>query len=596
MTNKPKQWGPRASPVGLGKLKTAIASTPGLSHLGVSGKDFSGKLAGDYQEVRVLGEDEEIPDELFSIGSDTVFGDPLSKAAPITGYGFHKRKFNGGAPVTPGVLLDFKADWVSAPQQETYEDRNGVTRSFFYYAVSGSEALSLKRRSGSTLLEVEKQVEIPMLRQGSNRFLSVSDSLVLGEKDGEYGALYFWWRLTGPADTWGFPTASIRYAALIRTETGGFTEVTGALSVPENPIAPVSAVVVAGISPAPGVAVILVAQYPPDVPSLPDGGEILWEVEHLSSAGSRAIQFVHSGPKFWIFITRDFGRTWEDPIPFLGFDTFTPATTPYAPNAETQPLIGWFPSYLDSDDVITNKPQEWPYFSAERIDWLRASVMVASSPVHQMLFSLILDGRDYPGVGMANWRVVVFRTADCWETWGEVATPLCARASAAPFPQEVETPVDFSPHVVRAGVIVVRCAMGLMSHEPRELRFIRSMDHGETWDEFSPVGLPLASSHQLGYFANARSASGKPVITVTAWDGESYRLYVSFDDCSTWSDRGRIHKPESFSNMDSGKVSPPVQTPINTFGVARYLPDDAARPLDPGCPWRLDGRYAYDGK
>lgn len=51
MSNKPKQWGPHASPEGLGKLRTAIATLPGQSHVSVSGPGFTGKKAGDYREV-----------------------------------------------------------------------------------------------------------------------------------------------------------------------------------------------------------------------------------------------------------------------------------------------------------------------------------------------------------------------------------------------------------------------------------------------------------------------------------------------------------------------------------------------------------------
>ena len=51
MSDKPKQWGPHASPEGLGKLRTAVATFPDQKYVSVSGPGFRAKKAGDYQEV-----------------------------------------------------------------------------------------------------------------------------------------------------------------------------------------------------------------------------------------------------------------------------------------------------------------------------------------------------------------------------------------------------------------------------------------------------------------------------------------------------------------------------------------------------------------
>lgn len=37
MSDKPKQWGPHASPEGLGKLRTAVATLPDQKYVSVSG-------------------------------------------------------------------------------------------------------------------------------------------------------------------------------------------------------------------------------------------------------------------------------------------------------------------------------------------------------------------------------------------------------------------------------------------------------------------------------------------------------------------------------------------------------------------------------
>lgn len=139
MSNKPKQWGPHASPEGLGKLRTAIATLPGQSHVSVSGPGFTGKKAGDYREVTSF--DPEVPpkalppDELFSTGGDVPFGPPVTKGSPLDAKGFHKVKGSYGMQIARSVFyLDTSPPTVANMYQQNYIDRSGRNAEYrFWY-------------------------------------------------------------------------------------------------------------------------------------------------------------------------------------------------------------------------------------------------------------------------------------------------------------------------------------------------------------------------------------------------------------------------------------------------------------------------------
>lgn len=599
MSNKPKQWGPHASPEGLGKLRTAVATLPDQKYVSVSGPGFRAKKAGDYQEVVTFEEESSVstvPDELFTAGADVKFGERVSKAAPITGIGFHKRKFTGGLQITANrYFFETRDDLVAKEYELTYTSRNGNLGYFRFFRRHGSVDLVIGNLYGKELASIGlNNATSPLLKTNGSRVLTTYKYCALGKnKEGGFSTTLLHTTLDG-VDWWGFPVSKVDFTTILFDKESGFSGVQGRLIVPPNPAGETSESPCVVMSPQPGHAIALIAQYPPDPASYEAAGEERWSND---AQPYRRVQFENCLPRFWFFKTTDYGATWSEPWRFYGFDTMTPVLNPSSPGGTNEPLLGWFTHIVSEDDAISDEPYPWP--GSERIDYTALSNMVASSPDHYLLFAVIRDRRRYPDIGDVQWRSVVFRTENGGVSWTEVETPFSSVASASPTKGSddkkltAEEAIDYSPFVVRDGLVIVKCAKGLQSHIARELAFIRSDDHGATWSEFTPSGLPLNTSHQLGMFSNAVSRGGKPLLVVPAWDGGAYRMYVSKDEGFTWEAKGTIHRPSEFSNMDNSPIAPPVLTPVNSFGVVRYVPNNPHSPIDPGCPWRVDARFEY---
>lgn len=98
---KPKQWGPRASPEGLGKLRTAVATTSDLPYLTVSGPGFVGRRADGFRSVTT---DAPLRFDLQDgwVSSSNGNTTPVTfVGAPGVGATFRKRAvFSGGATGT----------------------------------------------------------------------------------------------------------------------------------------------------------------------------------------------------------------------------------------------------------------------------------------------------------------------------------------------------------------------------------------------------------------------------------------------------------------------------------------------------------------
>lgn len=85
------------------------------------------------------------------------------------------------------------------------------------------------------------------------------------------------------------------------------------------------------------------------------------------------------------------------------------------------------------------------------------------------------------------------------------------------------------------------------------LRFLRSIDAGATWTEFSPLGLPEPFEH--GRFGDItvhkpKTADKPAVLMVNAWTGTAYRTYVSKDSGATWKKAGVIASSSTFRRLD----------------------------------------------
>lgn len=601
MSNKPKQWGPHASPEGLGKLRTAVATLPDQKYVSVSGPGFRAKKAWDYQEVVTTSEESSsssVRDELFSIGSDVQFGGHVGKAAPITGRGFHKRKIVGGIQITANRYIGEKSiDLVTREYELTYTSRTGNLGYFRFFQRHGAIDIALVNLYGKEFgLISNPGATSPLLKSDGSRILSTHKVCSLGKnKAGGFAATVLHNTLAG-VDGWGFPTSKVDFSTVLFDKDAGFTGAQGRLSVPDNPAGKTSEAVCSVMSAYPGHAIALIAQYPPDPTSYGAAGEELWSTDGYPA---RKVQFKNCLPRFWFFKTTDYGSSWGTPWRFSGFDTITPALNPKSPGGVNEPFLGWFTHTVLDGGALADDP--YPWIDSERIDYTTLSTMIASSPDHYLMFAVVRDRRRYADIGLVQWRSVVFRTADGGVTWVEVETPFSSAASVSPKKGSddktfmAEEAVHYSPFVVRKGLVIVKCAKGLQNHVARSLAFIRSEDHGATWEEFTPSGLPSTTSHHIGMFSNAVTPGGKPILMVPAWDGRAYRMYVSKDDGYTWKKIGKIHSPSEFSNMDNGLVSNPENTNVTAgaFGSIRYAPSNPLSPVDPGCPWRVDARFEY---
>lgn len=614
MSNKPKQWGPHASPEGLGKLRTAIATLPGQSHVSVSGPGFTGKKAGDYREVTSF--DPEVPpkalppDELFSTGGDVPFGPPVTKGSPLDAKGFHKVKGSYGMQIARSVFyLDTSPPSVSNLYQQNYIDRSGRKAEYRFWYRHGTHTGKMYKSLSNPIVQTSLGWGTTMLSEVGTRLLSSGKFIGLGSlEDGSYGMLWLMPQSGSPFDIWGFPTSTFLAISCVVDENGEPRYSSQVLPIPSHPSGVGNTILVAYTSPAPGEVILIVGRYPPDFPGDGSsvGGEVEWEWTggEVSGIITKVVQYENATPLFWTIKSKDFGETWSPPVPFTSFHTTTPAYyyKGYDHERSAQPLIGLWPVMFGVGDPISNPPQTCQgEFTPPRIDYLSLSSLVASSPDNLILFTPIYDRRDYVGVDeKVNWRSVVFRSNDGGVTWYEVETPFTSLASEAPAKdweggeKNAEGGVHFLPHVVRKGVIIVRCAKGLQSHKDRDLGILRSKDHGVTWEEVVPVGVPFGKSHRFGHFSNVLSPSGKPLLAVTAWDGAKYNMYTSDDDGDTWKKAGRVHRPGGFSNMDYGQVTAPENVTSLSFGVVRYIPRNPTLPFNPGVPWQVDGRYSYD--
>ena len=600
MSNKPKQWGPHASPEGLGKLRTAVVTLPDQKYVSVFGPGFRAKKAGDYQEVATTSEDGSVTDELLSVGADVQFGPPVGKAAPISGIGFHKKKYKGGEQIAVNRFWGYRTHNYSIDGYELpYTSRKGEKKKFRFYQRNTILDINVVNSNGKKLASIGMDgISSPLLNSNFSRFLLAPETVSLGRSDPYGFGIMTLYSTLDAVDAWGIPASKAKFISLLFDKNSGFSSIKGELVVPANPVGETSEVSFAAMSPQPGHAITLVAQYPPDPISYEAAGEELWAVE--LSAGYRRVQFENCLPRFWFFKTTDYGKTWGAPWRFHGFDTMTPALSHYYPGGIGEPLFGWFTHTESAANGLID--DLYPWGSSPRVDFLLMSQMIASSPNHYLLFAIVRDRRQYPDIGFVEWRSVVFRTTDGGVTWAEVETPFSSLASSIPKKANddktyaAEEAIHYFPFVIRAGVLIVKCAKGLQSHVARELAFIRSEDHGATWQEFTPSGLPLSTSYQLGMFSNAVTSAGKTVLLIPAWDGECYRMYVSKDEGFTWKKGGRIHKPSEFSNMDYPQVINPVSVSGNSFGSIQYVPSNQRLPIDPGCPWRVDARFEYGEK
>lgn len=85
------------------------------------------------------------------------------------------------------------------------------------------------------------------------------------------------------------------------------------------------------------------------------------------------------------------------------------------------------------------------------------------------------------------------------------------------------------------------------------VRFLRSVDAGSTWTEFTPAGLPLPLEH--GKFGDItvhkpKTADKPATLMVNAWTGTAYKTYISKDSGATWKAAGVITKSSLFRRLD----------------------------------------------
>lgn len=354
--------------------------------------------------------------------------------------------------------------------------------------------------------------------------------------------------------------------------------------------------------------VIIALEYPPSrrgalsSHSDPTAYQRLWYTpEGEFSAG--VVSYLASEGRVWMFRSTTSGATWEA-TRITAFEARVNCPQIHATEtlSADQPLFG-FPYYSmatheDTGDVpyLISYPKAGgvTVLPHRRMNRLMAtgSIIVLSRTRWVLLFSMP-DGREYGGV-VVDYRSFILRTEDSGATWSFVSSPLTNQPGDAPMDKNY----TFFGTALREGVALVKCVEG-MTGLSRAVKFLRTVDYGETWVEVVPTGLPEVISDKLGTFEvlEVKDADGpapETLVAMPCWEaretGGAYVTFLSTDDGSTWK-RGRtIATSTQFRRVDYDLVENETSVEADNFGTLDYRGTlRKPAPLDVALPWRYDG-------
>lgn len=583
---------------------------PGQKFLNVSGPGFVGERSGDFRSVTTLQREEGAPDDILFCSGYGAAG-YVTKAAPGV-KGFKRSSFGSFfGPLGQKIVYGFdgrQEQWYPSAVQYNFYEGYGAPTTRAMTRLVGQVTVRLRKRKSKLQQSYLVQYD------SGQRGLPWPDTLgevpffrwrgvPLGKKEGSIGLAVLHNELVD--EQTGFITLlSAPHLTSIRYKKEGVEVVETKIPVPDHPLGHSASVCSALETYSPGCLVGLFIRYPYEITKESDG-EIDWEFERYPDR--KDILFKNSGPVFWVGKSEDFGKSWSF-IELENIDEPTPALYPpfsaNPPVLNEQPLIGmplWgrqevnlggglFGRFFTRAPFTTGTAGSEIQYACHTA-YMTSEICVVG-PSTFLLFFCIRDSRDYGDAANSTgimYRSLLFRTADGGTTWASIKTPLTSLPSEAPPLEEREDALDVRMTNVGEGNIIMRVARGLSNTVARELLFLRSSNHGITWEKFSPAGLPSQNSQELGYVTAIPGRGETPRLIVSAWDGESYRLYSSDDRGHNWKPRGRIDA-SAFLPMDSGRGDG-GGTVDNNFGVVNYVPYDLTSPIDPVLPWRLDDSF-----
>lgn len=378
----------------------------------------------------------------------------------------------------------------------------------------------------------------------------------------------------GEVDEWGFPTSRVRF---LRVTDGCATAAMFDLPLPPDAKGVRNYMLGQSFTFGPDSVCMIVLEMPRECKETPDGAVLDTRLVDPGDASKGSITaFADAQGRILLYKTTDGGGSWSI-IKFTGLDEMV------THNGGTEPLLG----YHVLNDA---RPNLWATYSGNigtqgirLTDIAMLTNFVVLSQDVWVMFTTFSDQRVYAG-GYMGLRSVALRTTDGGISWTTLTTPLSGTGPEA-------FTYDCEGVALRENVALVRAARG-MAGLGRPIRFIRTTDKGETWEEITPTGLPATTNERIGYFEVLKvDEQNVTTVAVVCYSNEdqAYIMYVSEDDGATWEKSRTVAHADYFRRVDIDDLGNPSNDTMANFGRLDYRGTTKnPKPLDIAQPWRFD--------